>query len=97
MRAVDAVTGPVGLPLTYSTWIFFGSAAPPAPYRGPCSSTLSTTWRYHAGVARRLTNPGPATSAEAMNGESMRSAICSAIWRGAARSGLASWSAAAVA
>jgi hypothetical protein len=54
------------------------------------ASTPSTTWRYQAGVARRLTNPGPATSAEAINGESIRSAICSAICRGAARSGFAS-------
>jgi hypothetical protein len=97
LRAVATVTGPVGLPDTYSTWIRCGAATAPAPYRGPRSSTRPTACRYQDGVTRRLRKPGPATSTESMYSDSSPAAIRPAMSRGAERSGFASWSAIAVA
>ncbi len=81
-RPVAAVTGPVGLPLTYSTWMRLGSGAAPEPNRSPWASTAATACRYHSSETWILMNPGPATSTDEINGESSVSAMRPAMSRG---------------
>jgi hypothetical protein len=61
-RPDAAVSGPVGLAETNSTWIRSRLALDPAPNASPAAITSSIAARYQASVRNRLRKPGPATS-----------------------------------
>ena len=83
--------GPVGLELTYSTWVRIPFPSSLLPHSGPAAAIGSTCACNHTGFSRRLMKPGAATEMAANDSSSsIRGASSFAIWTGARRSTFAS-------